>query len=346
MYYTKEQIEKLKNIDLIKFCNTNGLNLKKENNAYRLLDFDGGLYVFEKNNNQTSGFYWHKFNRKGNAIDFFFFLFNDSYIEALNRLSKASVQSLDSIKSKASVQSLDTNENNKTVQSLDRTKDFKLPERDNTLKQAYSYLINCRKINKAIIDDCIKQGIIRQFKENQYTYVGFIGKDADNKPQYLMLRSTISNSSFKKEFHNSNKKYGFKIFDKNTINIDKKDIYIFESPIDLLSYMSLNVDKVNNNNVFLSMGGISSLALEQFIFDYNPTINSLNICFDNDKDQEYNPGQENALKIKEKYNNKYKVHILKPLYKDYNEDLKNLVQIQQSTQQINSQYKQNKVIPK
>lgn len=116
------------------------------------------------------------------------------------------------------------------------------------------------------------------------------------------------------------KKYGFKIFNTESVqSLDSSNdinIYIFESPIDLLSYMTLNPAKTLKNNAFLSMGGVSMLTLKQFIEDYKPKIGSINVCFDVDE-----VGQDNANKVKAEYSSKYKVNILKPIYKDYNKQL-------------------------
>ena len=91
------------------------------------------------------------------------------------------------------------------------------------------------------------------------------------------------------------------------------NIYIFESPIDLLSYMTLFPGKTLKNNAFISMGGVSTIALKQFIEDYEPKIGSINVCFGADE-----VGQENANKVIVEYGTKYKVNILKPVCKDYN----------------------------
>ena len=317
MYYTEEQIKIAKNTDLINLVESYGYKVKHEKNAYRVLGVEGGLYIFNKNNNKTQGFYWHSKCLKGNAIDFCKEVFKDDYKSAIARLLNQSVQSLDRCNKCPTVGQV---KNETSVQSLDINKVFTLPDRDNNIKQAYSYLVKTRGISKVLVDNCIKYGLIRQFKENNHIYVGFIGKDKDNTAQYLMLRSTLTNSSFKKEYENSNKKYGFKVFNAESVQpLDSSNsinIYIFESPIDLLSYMTLNPTKTLKNNAFLSMGGISTLALKQFIEDYNPKISSINVCFDADE-----VGQINANKVKAEYSNKYKVSILKPIYKDYNKQL-------------------------
>ena len=316
MNYNKDEIQEAKSVDLVQLLQSMNVELRKENNAYRVMNYQGGLYVFEKNNNQTSGFYWHKENEKGNAIDFCKKVFNDTYLDAIKRL-------LDFEKSK-SVDYVDIKyQDNNTTEIK---KEFVLPDRDKDIKQAYSYLINTRKISKNLVDKCIKYGIVRQFREGNHVYVGFIGKDKNDKEQYLMLRSTLTNSSFKKEYLNSNKCYGFKIFNKQSVNTQEVNIFVFESAIDLLSYMTLNKDLTLNNNVFLSMGGVSSKALNQFVKDYNPKIKSINICYDNDK-----TGLDKSEKLRADINQKYNdinINILKPVYKDYNEQLKIISNLQ------------------
>ena len=346
MYYTKEQIEEVKNIDLIEFVKSMNFKFKQERNAYRILDYNGGFYVFNKNQRTSQGFYWHKYNIKGNIIDFCKMIFKESYTDAIKRLldyKQGIVYSVDTSQEnnkKLSVYSVDTlpkNNEKSSVYSVDRNKNFILPERDKEIKQAFAYLLYSRCIDKNLINMCIKEGIIRQFREKNHVYVGFIGKDVNNNTKYLMLRTTLTGSNFKKEYENSNKAFGFKVFNKETVySVDsKKDIYIFESPIDLLSYMTLNLNKTLKNNVFLSMGGVSSLALEQFINDYKPKIGNINICFDND-----DAGQINAIKIKEKISSVYSVdskniHILKPIYKDYNEQLKAIINSREQIENIN-----------
>lgn len=317
MYYTREDIEAAKKQSLIKLLEISGYKLKKEKeNAYKVLDVDGGLYIFD--NGDNTGFYWHKNNLKGNAIDFCKIFFNDIYLKAITRLLNYK----------------DTEYNNYNIKkniTIEQTQEKKFipPKQDDNIKCAYSYLINTRKINKNIINKCIKNNLIKQYTINNYTNVGFVGYDKENKERYLMLRSTGSKTSFKREYINSSKKYGFKIFNKETINNnEKKNIHIFESPIDLLSYISLYINTITDNDIFLAMGGTNDLCLEQFIKDYNPLINKIIICFDNDfNNKEYNTGQENAKKLQDKYKTKYNVIIDKPIYgKDFNEELKILIE--------------------
>lgn len=313
MYFNDEDIKKAKNVDLIGLLEKNGFQIKKERNANKVLGVDGGLYIFDKNNNETQGFYWHKHGLKGNGIELCKVLFNDNYLGAIKRLLCVDMQ----YTTTNNHQNINNyKKENKTIQ-----KDFKLPQHDENYANAVAYLSKTRKINNAIINDCIKKNIIKQFRLNNFTYVGFVGYDKSDTPKYLMLRSCNSNSNFKKEYENSSKAYGFKIFDNEALN-NKVNIKIFESPIDLLSYRTLYDNESLKDNIYLSMGGVSDLCLEQFIKDYEPNINKMCICFDNDE-----AGQTNANKLKTKYQNKYKVIIEKSVIgKDYNEQLVSIIQ--------------------
>ena len=163
MYYTEEQIKVAKNTDLINLVESYGYKVKHEKNAYRVLGIEGGLYIFDKNNNDTQGFYWHSKGLKGNAIDFCKVVLKDDYKSAIARLLNQSVQPLDS---KSKCPTIGQEEQKVSVQPLDSNKVFTLPDRDNNIKQAYSYLVKTRGISKALVDNCIKYGLIRQFKEN------------------------------------------------------------------------------------------------------------------------------------------------------------------------------------
>lgn len=104
---------------------------------------------------------------------------------------------------------------------------------------------------------------------------------------------------------------------QNIQSINDKDIYLFESPIDALSFISLNKDlkgkfiSINGNMMINKMNNIENIK----------DISNLYICFDNDKagDNMYN------IIIEQKLLNISKIKRLRPIMKDYNEDLTNLM---------------------
>ena len=61
-----------------------------------------------------------------------------------------------------------------------------------------------------------------------------------------------------------------------------KDIYVFESPIDAMSYKSLNKDK---DGVFVSINGLKQEAVKYqiayYIMKYDKKLDNIHLCVDN-----------------------------------------------------------------
>ena len=104
-----------------------------------------------------------------------------------------------------------------------------LPERNSDNKRAIEYL-ESRGIERTIIDTCIDKGLI--YESKPYHNCVFVGFDNDGEPRYASYRST-NGSVVKGEAAGSDKRYSFRIkHDSNTV-------HVFESAIDLLSFMTL-----------------------------------------------------------------------------------------------------------
>lgn len=192
--------------------------------------------------------------------------------------------------------------------------EIELPEANEKNSRAIAYLSKTRKIDYDIVKEMINKGDI--YEDTKHNVV-FLGKDSEGVVKYATKRGSNTYKKFVGEVTNSDKRYGFNFkSDKNT-----SKLYVFESPIDLLSHMTLtkryNIDYNMQNR--LSLGGVSDVALEQYLKD-NPNINELFLCLDND-----DAGREATAKIFEKYNTSYliKVNFTKQ-GKDYNEYLLNL----------------------
>ena len=104
-----------------------------------------------------------------------------------------------------------------------------------------------------------------------------------------------------------------------------RKVYVFESPIDLLSHATLADIRSGNKGEWihdsrLSLGGNSDVALEHYVKEY-PKVEEICFCVDNDM------GGEKAIKA---YAGKYKdmgyiVTREIPKLKDFNEDLVDLI---------------------
>lgn len=110
----------------------------------------------------------------------------------------------------------------------------------------------------------------------------------------------------------------------NYMEGDPENVYFFESPIDLLSYLAIN-EKHLKNFWLISIDGLAKEKVEAFIkygtnnFDFENKLKSLNICFDNDE------AGRNAMSYFEDLNI-FNINFTNQLpvnFKDWNEELIN-----------------------
>ena len=92
-------------------------------------------------------------------------------------------------------------------------------------------------------------------------------------------------------------------------------LFVFEAPIDMLSFISMHKEGWQKNN-YAACCGVSDQVLWQMMKD-NPNISKVCLCLDNDE-----AGQSAAKRISDKLFIKGIQHeILVPIHKDWNEDL-------------------------
>lgn len=123
-----------------------------------------------------------------------------------------------------------------------------LPERNSDNKKAIEYL-ESRGIERTLIDTCIDKGLI--YESTPYHNCVFVGFDNDGEPRYASYRST-NGSVVKGEAAGSDKRYSFRIkHDSNTV-------HVFESAIDLLSFMTLKRMETGKwiKESLISLGGV------------------------------------------------------------------------------------------
>jgi hypothetical protein len=178
---------------------------------------------------------------------------------------------------------------------------LELPEIvEKNIEKVKEYLICKRYINRNIVNSLIKEKRIYSdkysnciFTNESYTFCSIRGTSTN---KYVSCRGVPDYIIYKRNI--------------------KMDLYLFESPIDTLSYMTLNPDK---DGVFISTNG--SMMINNFKKYEIQTYNNLYLCLDNDKQ-----GNIYYNNIMQAFKN-YKINIIriKSNYKDFNEDLINLI---------------------
>ena len=204
-------------------------------------------------------------------------------------------------------------------------KEFSLPPRNQNNRRAFAYLC-ARGIDPEIITHCMRRGLI--YEDAQHHNVVFVGHDEKGAAKYAMLRSTVSNSSFKIEQAGSDKSYGFCMQGRGST------LYVCEAAIDALSVATLRKlggrDWRQDN--YLALGGVTAsaeklpLALERML--QSSSFNRIVLSLDNDE-----PGQRASRNIFALLRQRYpqiESKVCVPQEKDFNDQLR--VKLQQNAQ--------------
>ncbi len=180
-----------------------------------------------------------------------------------------------------------------------------LPERNNNMRRVNWYLTKERGIDYEIINTFAKYGMI--YQSAKYANAVFVGYDQNRKPKHAHMRGT--NSKFKGNQENCVPEYSFHWFGKS------ETLYLFESPIDMLSFISMNKDGWKQHS-YAACCGVSDRVMWQMLKD-NPQIKKVKLCLDGDE-----KGQLAVKRISNGLSVKGIEHeILVPSRKDWNEVL-------------------------
>lgn len=290
--FTKEELESANNVSIVDYINNLNLETKRAGKTIKV-EGHGGLYIDPIRNK------WNCFSegKGGGPIQLVAFLENKTWVESVKTLLGNSYEN-------SIVQ------NNKKDIRKEENKEFILPKKNNTFNHVIAYLIKTRCIDKDIVYSCIQNKTLYEDEKRNCVFVGY---DKEGIPKYAGLRGTNTSRVFKGEVTNSNKAFSFNIPGKTN------KLYVFESPIELMSYLTLFQKKSmydeGFNHHMVSLGCLAPVALDRYL-ENNPNINEINICLNNDK-----WGIKAAKNIRQEYQGRYRVNIEYPNLKDFNEDL-------------------------
>ena len=192
-------------------------------------------------------------------------------------------------------------------------KPFVLPEKTNgKFSRTYAYLTATRCLDKEIVQQCMKDGLIYEDKKHN---VIFVGKDAGGEPVYATRHTTLSNSNYKRDVAGSKQNVGF------IIDNQSPRLYVTEAPIDALSLMCLhkrNGKDTKTANYMATCGTCKDAAL-YYRLKTNPKITEVILA--NDNDEAGKKADQRILKHLQKEFPKIKVSCIKQSQKDINEYL-------------------------
>lgn len=302
--YTREQIQRADDTDLYVFLSGRGEQFKRCGKEYRWLRHDSVMI----NKNE-----WYRFsqNKGGHSIDFMKEFYGLSFAEAVKELLGEE----------------GVGETNRRTGKEDAGRQkvcpiplpgLELPERNESCEIARKYLIEQRKLSKQLVDQMIAKGDI--YESKNYHNVVFVGRDKEQNPRYAAMRGTDENR-YRGEAKGSEKAYGF-----GHIGTDEK-LFVFESPIDLLSYITAVPEEWEKHS-YISLGGLSEKAMKRMYTEY-PHIHSIYLCLDNDE-----PGNERCRQFVSLIPEELSVYRLEPVKKDWNECLVAEVPVENMAKQM------------
>ncbi len=276
MYYTQEQIDRANQADLVSFLQSQGEQLTRAGNEYRWKRHDS-LTV------RGNKWYRHSQSKGGGPVDFLMEFFGKSFTEAVELLTgeKGAAPPPD---------------------SPAPLSDFRLPPRSPTAEQVKRYLTEARRIDEDVTGFFISSGDI--YEEAAHHNAVFVGRDGNGIPRYAHQRGTAG--SFRLDVKGSDKAFNF------CYRGEGDRLFVFEAPIDLLSFLCLFKKDWQKQN-YLSLGGVGEKALLRFLSD-RPSVKTIYLCLDSDA-----AGNDACSRLVKLMPEGLTVHRLIPLFKDWNE---------------------------
>lgn len=282
--FSDEQLQRASGIDITAMLQGQGEKLKKQGRVYRWMRYDST--VIDRNR-------WYRHSREigGGPIQFMQHFYGMDFVEAVKYL-------------------LDGEEGAEFVQAS-RTPEPKLPftppKLSKNMHRTFAYLIKTRKIDADIVQHFVNEKKILETEE--YHNTAFCGYDEKGEMKQMHLRSTLPGNRFFMDIDGSDKQYYFRHIGTNS------DVYVFEAPIDMLSYITMNKKNWQVSS-YVCLGGVAIDALKN-ILSTNEQISKVYMCVDRD-----DAGDKTVKRIGDELNEMgYEWERIFPENKDWNEDL-------------------------
>ena len=278
MTYTQAQIDKANAVDLEKFLRAQGETLVRSGKECRWKAHDSLTVCGNK-------WFRHSQSKGGFPVDFVMEFYGKSFPEAVQML---------------------TGEPGEVQPEADPAPSpaFRLPLRNVTNANILNYLTQEWKLSPSLVNFFIAARDI--YEDAAHHNVVFVGRDADGHPRYASSRGI--REKFRQDAAGAEKAFGFA--HRGT----DKQLLVFEAPIDLLSFIELFPKNWQQNN-YLSLGGVSGKALQQFLSE-RPDVERVFLCLDADK-----AGEDACKRLAALLPDTVSVTRIQPCMKDWNDVL-------------------------
>ena len=293
--FTDEQKVLANSVDLEQFLRMRGEKLERVGREHKLIYCDSsGRH--DSITIRGSKWFDHKNQTGGGAIKFMQEFYDMDFQTAVQELLGQRVTPLSHSPPKAIAK--------------EEKKEFKLPVANPNMHRVFAYLIKQRFIAPDIISYFAKQHTL--YEDKEYHNAVFVGTDENDVPRQASKRSTNSyGNSFRITCQGSDTRYSFAHFGES------KRLYVFESPIDMMSFLTL-YPKDWQKHSYIAMNGVYENAVLTALKNHS-NLREIVLCVDNDEG-----GIEAVDRLRDiLHENGYpNVKRLAPEFKDWNECLK------------------------
>lgn len=295
IHFTEEEKGRANSVDLEHFLLQQGERLLKSGREKRLAS-DHSITI------RGNEWYDHAADQGGHAIDFVKKFYNLSFPEAMTMLLGGSCGTV---------------YHQVSEKTAEPKKPFELPPQNKDMRRTFAYLIKRRGIDGEVLSMFAKEKLFYESLEkskdgkNEYHNAIFVGYDENGMARHAHKRGIYSEGkSYKGNIDSSNPCYSFNR--KGTSD----RLYVFEAPIDLLSFISLHKNSDWQKHSFVAICGLSEQAMIKQL-ENNENLQTVVLCLDNDA-----AGHKAADKFERLLTERgVTVTRIVPVLKDFNEDL-------------------------
>lgn len=228
-YIAPEVVQEVKRMDLLTYL--------KNYEPFELVHFSGNTYTTKTHDSlkisNGKWMWWSRGIGGRSALDYLIKVRDYTFMEAVETLA-----GLEGVQSPVPLPAEKQTE-----------KKLLLPEPYRHQTRMVAYLTG-RGIDRELMDFCLRTG--RVYESKRYHNAVFVGKDREGKPRYAALRGM--GTDFIGDVSGSDKNYSFSIPAEDK----SREVHLFESAIDLLSYATLR--KMDGQNWrtehLLSLAGV------------------------------------------------------------------------------------------
>lgn len=285
IHFTEEQKQRAAAVDLEEFLRYRGERLIASGREKRLAS-DHSVTV------RGNEWYDHAQERGGHAVSFVQWFYGLNYPDAVTTLLGGELGTVyPSAKERVE----------------EPPKPFALPPVHKDMRRVYAYLVKHRGIDRSVVAHFAREKLL--YEDAEYHNAVFVGIDENGVPRHAHKRSANSfGKAFRLNVEGSDPRHSF-----HHIGTDGS-LYVFEAPIDLLSYITLHPEDWETHSYVACCGTSIQPVLK--MLERAPQLNTVLLCLDNDE-AGHTASQRMAGQLAEHYT----VERLIPENKDWNDDL-------------------------